>query len=850
VEREHVCFDFPEPIRDGQGRVVGLSMDGCGLLVRNGLPLLPIKVLKFKFELGTKIKTVEVEVGRVRELKIEAEVLPAPAPVPVSALGQPSVPPKPPDQGLFPGKWYEHRIYYGIDPEDLRRKVFLVVRLYPVQYDTARHVFLWAEEMDVEVRAERGDGAQLRPVQEPLIRLLIITGDVLLPAALELASYKNSTGMTSIVRTVEWIDAHYSGRDLQEKIRNCVREAVEELGITFVLILGDHSVVPARLVYIPDGYEDGDPSIDGSLVETDLYYADVFPAGSSWNNDGDGQWGELPDEPIEGYPDVLVGRFPADDVGEAGLLLDKIKAYYQGKAIGGDWLDRMLLMGVDISEDYPGAEGEILKDRVAFYAPPTAEIVKLYESYDELWPGRIEEEMERGCIMANFAGHGYPTGWWLGDGSCFTTYNVRNLDNGFMMPVVFTMACLTSRFSDCDSIGEEFVLKPGGGAIAYFGATRVSWARVGTWVTYDLAGKLDLLFCQAFFSGKLYLGQVWAQAIEDYLDQFDIRTPEDGYYIHWKVIAEYGAPFGDPSLRLVGGPPVHELEIVCLDADGEVPVPDVDIELSLLGVTIATSSTGPDGSVRFTNLPPGPYLVRAYYEGLKVGEAKVLVPTTEPFRILCSLFDLVVKCTDRGGEPLPGARVELSGPGCLNLSGLTGPDGTLRFEDLPNTTYTLRVYWDRPEEAEVFLRTLRLLMDEQLVEACCEDVVDVVFVVRDAWGRPVEGAEVKLYYGGRLVETATTGPDGRVEFEDLLCGDYKAVASAELASPIEKRVAVLTHGQVVELRLDRWLSPIELYALVVAICVVVVASAAIAVARRRREKELKYLSQVLRWGYY
>ncbi|HDJ26633.1 MAG TPA: hypothetical protein ENF34_04890, partial [Candidatus Bathyarchaeota archaeon] len=847
-----LAFPAPEPIRSRDG-LLGFSMDGCDLLVRSGYPLLPVKILKYEFELGTEVKRVSVRVGGLRELPIDFEVVPAPAPAPTSPglVAKPGETIKDGWASAFPSAWYDCEVHYGIDPDDLRRKVFLTIRLFPARLDGIGRRLLWAEEVDVEIEVEEGPCDWVKPVQDGA-SLLVVTSEELLPVALELASYKNATGIPTVVRTVEWISANYGGRDLQEKIRNCVREAVEELGIIFVLVLGDHDVVPARLAYIPDGYKDGDPSVDGTLVETDLYYADVLPPDVSWNDDGDEHWGEMPDENIDGYPDVLIGRFPASSASEAEVLLAKLQAYYRGKALGGDWLDRVLLMGVDLFDEYAGAEGEILKDEMALYAPPGAEMIKLYESLGNLYPSAVQDAFEEGCVMANFAGHGFSTSWWLGEaGGYFTISHVNGLSNRVKLPVVFTMSCLTSRFSDCDGIGERFVLKPGGGSIAYFGATRAAWAHPGVFIKHGLAGKLDLLFSEAFFSNKLYLGQVWADAIERYIDQFRIDTMDNGYYLDWKVVAEYSAPFGDPSLRLLGGPAVHELEVTCLDADGEEPMPNVEVRASMLGVVMAEGTTSPDGSALLTGLPSGSYLVEAFYAGLKVGEAVVDVPGTESLTLICSFYDLVVKCTDQAGEPLPGASVNLRGPNGLNFSAQTGLDGSLRFEDLPNATYALKVYWDRPAPSQVFMDLVWLDSDEKYVEARCEDVVDASFLVVDAWGRPVEGATIKLYAGGELVEVLRTGPDGRAEVEDILAGDYEVIASAELAPPARKFISITTHGQVVEIGIERWLSPLELCVLAAVVVATVVLLAIVALVRRRREvRELRALFSARQRGFY
>ena len=252
TEVVRLSFGPPEPILDDEGRLIGLSVEGCDYIRPLGQLLLPVKILVFELGDGEEFLGLDFKVGEMRVFPLSSyELGPGFRPAPI---GRPDhAQPCRPVALDRPWPWVTYRLHYGLDPFELERKRFLVIHIYPIQYGPGGHELLWISSVELIIRFEEGrGGVGLSRGGPPKALMMVITNEELLPAAEELASLKNATGISTVVRTVEWIDGHYGGRDLQEKIRNCIINAVEELGIIFVLILGDHDVVPARLVYIPD----------------------------------------------------------------------------------------------------------------------------------------------------------------------------------------------------------------------------------------------------------------------------------------------------------------------------------------------------------------------------------------------------------------------------------------------------------------------------------------------------------------------------------------------------------------------------------------------------------------------
>jgi len=529
-----------------------IEMDDCGTITVSGHPSLPFKVISLKFDLTDAIKNVTVKVSTY-DLNGTYIVSPAPK-ASHNKTGDHLTEPDPMiynNSNPYPGKFYDYYIKEGIDPNTMIRVKFLIVHLYPVQYLPIDGKLTICKQADISIlyeSEEQVDSLKAVPSVQTY-DLLIITSPNLETHVLPLLDYKNSIGISTFIKNTDEIYSTQSGRDAPEKIRNYIIYAVENFGITSVLIFGDADQVPVRYAYIPDGYLE-----DGDLVETDLYYADLQ---YSWDDNDDELWGDLENDQIDGIPDLLIGRLPVSTEFYAAAIINKTINYERYNRPNDTWFNRILLLGTD-GHEYPGAEGEILKDHISdTFVWNNFTVKKLYNSQNDLSKSNVQTQINDGFGFVNFAGHGWYSAWCLADywdlvPEFYCSVDVSDLRNGLKLPIVFTMACLTSQFADYDCIGEYFMANPNGGAIAYFGATRVSWAYSGDDITTGLAGEMDWRFNKAFFDGNWISGAVWGQAITEYVQSNPIHTNYDGYYLDWKTVAEYSSPFMDPTL-MIGG---------------------------------------------------------------------------------------------------------------------------------------------------------------------------------------------------------------------------------------------------------------------------------------------------------
>ncbi len=631
-----------------EGKYDLITIPGADLLIKPGYPILPCVTVTLTLPPGVELASVDVS-AEYEVLEGKYRIAPGPEPRP---LGPPwlndtrlryEAEPYPAvysSMEFLPTENFTYSLHFGLNVETMRDATFLAVRLFPVKYSPALGEVRFAREMRVTVTYR----VQKAPVQTYDKSLVIITNSTLLTAANDLAAARQAQGWSVLVVTTDGIDANYTGGDLQEEIRSFIADKRAE-GYAFFLILGDADQVPVRLAYIPDGYDDSDNpdySGDGSFVETDLYYSDLQ---GTWDSDGDGLYGELGE--VDGVPDVLLGRLPASTLSEAQAMVSKVVNYSPDSS----WFYRFLFVGTVTFDDALHPEGEYLNDVIEYQdLPDQYHWVKLYDQLNNLSPSSVQEQINTGYGFVNFAGHGDPNGWYSGPlygyRTVYSSSWAASLNNSTAPAIVVTMACMTARFVDVDSIGEVFVKNPDGGAVAYFGATRVAWGYGGFYVDAGLAGKMDRLFVQELLSAvsstDLWVGAAHSSAIAAYVLTLGISDVHD-----WKTVAEYGTLLGDPTLELLpsGVPPTPTPEPKLYghvtDSNG-LPVGGATVSLYNYdtGALLAQTTTGADGYYEIPrgSIPPVAARLRVSETPTTQGGVKTFYLVRDQFRVDMSVL--------------------------------------------------------------------------------------------------------------------------------------------------------------------------------------------------------------------
>jgi hypothetical protein len=419
--------------------------------------------------------------------------------------------------------------------------------------------------------------------------------------------HKEQHGVETIIVTLEDIydGRHFEvqGRDCAEEIKYFIKNAYDTWGISYVLLVGGRNGGLLREKWwMPVRYSHCGVSSDWEQsFLSDLYFADLYDAGgnfSSWDTNNDGVFGEwtgtgAQDAPLDLYPDVAVGRWPARNVGEVEIMVAKTIAY-ENTAYGQDWFNTMVCIAgdtypADLNPEWVGNEGEEGTQRAMDWMPGF-DYVTLWTSDNTLTgPDVVIDTISNGCGFLFFDGHGSPMSWathppndhetWI-DGLKMT--HMAKLSNDGMYPVCVVGGCHNSQFNisllNLLKIYEgldrwlEYIYKgetwfgcwswlltrqAGGGSIATLGYSALGYTKEDKDFTGEASEWLDTHFFWEYgISGTNILGDVWANVIADYLDTYPVdweENVESPTAIDAKTAQEW-ILMGDPSLKIGGYP--------------------------------------------------------------------------------------------------------------------------------------------------------------------------------------------------------------------------------------------------------------------------------------------------------
>lgn len=410
-----------------------------------------------------------------------------------------------------------------------------------------------------EVNYTRSDSPWLGEVwsfrisAEPAVYLLI-TNEELAPAFKPLVERRTDQGFPGRLITVESILATYFGADEPERIRNCIVNHYVNYETQYVALGGDDVIVPVRYCY---------PRYREEEVPTDLYYSDLD--GWNWDANNNGIYGEAGEvTEIELTPEVHLGRIPVRTAEQAAAYINKVVTYETASPDG--FANSMICFGglgllsgyarpADIQYHDPvdAAENHYMNKYLNSIQPhwqavPFYIFCDTYSPWDmeicgdyDLTPTHLSEKLQQGYHFVFHWGHGYYDAWGLG--GRFNQDFAAALTNP-IPSIVFSRACATSgfdaagRFEPC--LSEAFLRNPHGGAVAFFGTTRVG-----------KGGNLNEVLTAIFADGCACVGEAMTEALSA-LAGVRVNDPFRQYLYSLQ---------GDPCIHLLGEESGRRLQI-------------------------------------------------------------------------------------------------------------------------------------------------------------------------------------------------------------------------------------------------------------------------------------------------
>ena len=602
-----------------------IKLPGTHLMGKVGEPALPVKNVYIALPEDAQVTAVELASFEVAAIPGSYRIYPAQPPVPAKkdAKAGPFVQPK---ASIYDSRQpYPRDIVNYVGTASLGGQKIAMLQVFPVQYLPSGGVLKLYEQIEFRLVTKsidrpppwphRSRTAQLiydkiyrdlvinpqdigKDAEYPLppanlLEYLIVTGDEFVSSFQPLAEWKTQGGIPAAIRTTSWIDANYSGADLQEKIRNYLKIAHHDSGTVWALLGGDTWVVPCRYARIELETFDED-------IPCDLYYSDLD---GNWNYDGDSWFGE-PEDSLDLLPDIFVGRAPANSIQEAQRFVSKVLTYTVTPALGYQTKGLFFAEYMDAQTDQ-GIAKDIIMDR---YIPEGfGPVVKLYESLGNLNATAVVSSLNGGINIANHCGHAWYDVLCTGPDNLYYS-SFDNLSNAPKYTGVLVSGGCWPAAIDYGCIGEHFVNAPNGGGF-FIGNSRYGWFSP----SFPGYGSSDL-FDQAFFSevfvnGEPRLGA--ALAASKILYAADAQAVNDYRWLCFALTL-----LGDPEMALWTDDPgtltshhadtvvVGQSEFLVSVSSGNQPVQDALVCVRKGEEVYQTGLSGPDGQVHLSIVPP------------------------------------------------------------------------------------------------------------------------------------------------------------------------------------------------------------------------------------------------------
>ncbi len=393
--------------------------ESTSTLHRSGEPDLPVVTQVFTYPFDTIIKSVEVTFSQPQEIEITKPLKPGAEPLPLNMeqtlLVQSFDKTIYQSEVLYPAEKYTYSVHVGLN--NGIRSVMVAVHCYPIQYSPAANTLYYSDSLEIIVK----HNTPMNPtVFGDAYDLAILAPEQFSSALQPLVDHKNDKGVDTILVTLESILSSQTGRDDAEKVKYYLKEAVEDMGITYALIIGGMNGQKKEWLF-PVRYTNNHAGATFEYgVLSDLYYADIYKYEGNdtvfddWDSNGNDVFAEFisfsTKDILDLVPDLFVGRLPCRDVKQVNSMVEKLIGYESTKA-DPSWFNNLLLIAGDTYQDSPGgiAEGELANDYSASFMTDFTPI-RLWATNGALTGQEsVEDAINDGAGFVHMAGHANPS---------------------------------------------------------------------------------------------------------------------------------------------------------------------------------------------------------------------------------------------------------------------------------------------------------------------------------------------------------------------------------------------------------------------------------------------------------
>ncbi len=355
-------------------------------------------------------------------------------------------------------------------------------------------------------------------------RMLVITHDTFHDAVLPLVAWKNQMGIATTLVDISAIGNTTAAIDAY------ITNLFNTQGLAFVLLVGDAAQIAT-------------PHFAGGA--SDPSYSTILGS--------------------DNYPELFVGRFSAETVAQVETQVLRSVTYEKTPAAGADWYHK----GTGVASNQgPGDDGEYDYQHVGNIR--TKLLGYTYSLVDEIYDptgtaAMVTNALNNGRSIINYCGHGSETSW---GSTGFSNSHVNALQNEWMLPFIFSVACVNGQFEGITCFAEAWMRATHNGNPT--GAIGTYMSSINQYWNEPMCGEDecdDLLVNDEMhtFGGLCYNGS--CQMMDEY-GQTGIDM-----FLTWHI-------FGDPSLVVRTATPgamqaQHDGTMFPGQADYAVSVPGV-----------------------------------------------------------------------------------------------------------------------------------------------------------------------------------------------------------------------------------------------------------------------------------
>jgi hypothetical protein len=241
---------------------------------------------------------------------------------------------------------------------------------------------------------------------------------------------------------------------------------------------------------------------------------------------------------------------------------------------------KILQVGGDSFTDDTVYEGEYA-NTVVLTKLPGYSTTQLWGSNGKLTKSNVAKGFKGSVDFVDFCGHGSWASFathppeddsvWIPEktiisqytGFIYIDFDLYNVNNALKLPVCVYKSCSNNKYTENPNCFGWYTLsKSGGGGIATFAASGISYGAHGTAIVDSCTGWMEVHTFEELISTKI-LGQVWANDIADYYNNFDPGLDNTD----WKTLLEWSM-FGDPTLAIQDGDDPKSITVNKLNLNG------------------------------------------------------------------------------------------------------------------------------------------------------------------------------------------------------------------------------------------------------------------------------------------